>query len=174
MTSTPTTDLRVDLRNGPEVEKYRRLSQNRIAQNAFFLAKVPMLFFAGVKLTHLDKDSAKAVVPFRWINRNPFESMYFAVQSMAAEVSTAMLCIPALKAASAPVASLVIDVQADFVKKSVAATTFTCNDGAAAVAAIEQAITTGEPSTFKARTVGTMPDGTVVAEFVFTWSFRVR
>ena len=174
MTSTPTTDLRVDLRNGPEVEKYRRLAQNSLAQKAFFLAKVPMLFVAGVKLTHLDQDSAKAVVPFRWINQNPFASMYFAVQSMAAEVSTAVLCIPALKASSAPVASLVVDVQADFVKKAVAATTFTCEDGAAAVAAIERAITTGEPSTFQARSVGTMPDGTVVSEFVFTWSFRVR
>lgn len=164
----------VDLRAGPEVSKFRRWCRNNALQKVFFLGSVPMLLLAGVKISHLDSRSGATTVPYRWLNRNPFNSMYFAVQSMAAELSTAVLCIPALKAAPVPVASLILDVQADFVKKATAMTTFTCEDGEAAIAAVEHAIQTGEPTTFKARAVGTMPDGTVVSRFVFTWSFRVR
>ena len=167
-------ELKVDLRAGPEVERVRRLCRNGLAQKGFFLVNVPMLLLAGVKVTHLNQDSATTTVPYRRLNRNPFKSMYFAVQSMAAELSTAMLCIPALRASPVPVASLILNVQADFVKKATAATTFTCEDGEAATAAVEQAIQTGEAVTFKASTEGTMPDGTVVSRFVFTWSFRAR
>jgi hypothetical protein len=41
-------------------------------------------------------------------------------------------------------------------------------------AAIDQAVKTGDPVVFTARSIGTQSDGTQVAEFAVEWSFRKR
>ena len=41
-------------------------------------------------------------------------------------------------------------------------------------AAIDQAVKSGEPVVFTARSIGTQGDGTQIAEFAVEWSFRKR
>ncbi len=61
--------------------------------NWFLLAKLPSAYFTGVRLKSLDDNKAMTTVKHRWINQNPFKSMYFAVQCMASELSTGILVI---------------------------------------------------------------------------------
>ena len=87
-----------------------------------------MAALAGVKLIFLDEEKAVAIVPFRRRNKNPFKSMYFAVQSMAAELSTASLAMLALKSLEADVALIITENRAEFNKKAQTEISFTCVD----------------------------------------------
>lgn len=115
-----------------------------------------------------------ATVPYGWRSTNPFRSTYFAALSMAAELSTGALAMAAVESAPRPVALLITGLTASFEKKAVSLTSFTCTDGAKLFAAVDQTIATGEPVVVEVPTVGTAPDGVVVARFTFTWSFKVR
>jgi hypothetical protein len=72
------------------------------------------------------------------------------------------------------VSSLVTGISAKFTKRAVSEAHFVFADGAAMRAAIDDAIRTGEPVVFSARSVGTQRDGTQVAEFAVEWSFRKK
>ena len=51
---------------------------------------------------------------------------------------------------------------------------FVFSDGSAMRAAIEQAVKTGEPVVYTARSIGTQRDGTQVADFTVEWSFKKK
>ena len=60
-----------------------------------------MGWLSGMKLKELSEKKCISKVPFRWYyrwqNMNPFKSMYFAVQCMAAELSVASIAALAVK-----------------------------------------------------------------------------
>jgi hypothetical protein len=152
----------------------RRKMLSPVLMGFYFLAKLPLALIAGVKLRELDADHAVATVPYGWRSTNPFRSTYFAALAMAAELSTGALAMLAVDTAPRPVAMLIVNMTASFEKKATARTTFTCAEGEKIAAAIRRTLETGEPATAEAETVGRSPDGTVVARFTFTWSFKVR
>ena len=93
---------------------------------------------------------------------------------MAAEMSTGL---PALLAAYSqkPAASmLVVGLKAEFYKKAVGKILFSCQNTAEIYAAAQEALDTKQPTTATAIAVGTSQDGTVVAKFEITWSFKHR
>ena len=65
--------------------------------NAFLLFKLPSAFFCGVRTKEINESNCVVSVKHRWINQNPFKSMYFAVQAMAAELSTGALVMLHIK-----------------------------------------------------------------------------
>lgn len=152
----------------------RRKMLNPLLMRFYFLAKLPLALIAGVKLRELDAEHAVATVPYGWRSTNPFRSTYFAALAMAAELSTGALAMLAADSAPKPVAMLIVNMTAGFEKKATALAAFTCADGAKLAAAVARAVETGEPATAEAETVGRMADGTVVARFTFTWSFKTR
>lgn len=177
------TDLTSDLSSGaatvaaasnPAAERLRRRMLNPFLMRGFFLAKVPLALAAGLRVRELTTERCVTTVPYGWRTTNPFRSTYFAAQSMAAELSTGALAGLAVELAPKPVALLIIHLEASFEKKATALTAFTCEDGAKIFAAVEETLRTGEPATARAESVGRMPDGTVVARFAFTWSFKRR
>lgn len=129
---------------------------------------------AGMRLRDITADKCVTSVPFKYLTKNPFQSIYFAVQSMAAELSTATPCLLAVAGHKPSVAFIIVDLKATFMKKATGRVYFTCNDGAKAFEAVEKAIKTGEAQQVTFHTVGQMEDGTVVSEFDFTWSFKQR
>ena len=133
-----------------------------------------MGFVSGIKITHLDEKKSVAEVPCRWLNKNPFQSMYFAVQSMAAEVSTAAHVFLALKGLDASVAMIIAELKADFVKKAQSKTRFTCSDYKKINAAIKQLKQADDTVLVTAETIGRDEAGDEVARFYFTWSFKRR
>ncbi|HEY2739378.1 MAG TPA: DUF4442 domain-containing protein [Thermoanaerobaculia bacterium] len=140
----------------------------------FLLAKLPLALFAGLRLRELDAEHAVATMPYGWRSTNPFRSTYFAALAMAGEFSTGALAALAADSAPRPVAMLIVNMTASFEKKATSLTTFTCSEGAKLAAAVARAVATGEAATAEAETVGRMADGTVVARFTFTWSFKAR
>ena len=125
-------------------------------------------------MRELDSERCAVTVPYGWRTTNPFRSTYFAALGMAAEMSTGALAMMATELAPRPVALIIVGLEAGFEKKAQALTTFTCEDGAKAFAAVAETVRTGEPATARMETVGRTPDRVVVARFAFTWSFRRR
>jgi hypothetical protein len=140
----------------------------------FFFAKLPLALVAGLKVREITEERCVTSVPYGWRSTNPFGSTYFAALAMAAELSTGALAALATELAPSSVALLIVGLEASFEKKATGLTTFVCADGARAATAVAETVRTGEPTTARMETVGTSPDGTVVARFTFTWSFRKR
>ena len=155
-------------------EKSRKRMLNPMLMRLFMLAKMPLGFVAGLRVDVLERQQCQTSLPYGWRTTNPFRSIYFAAQSMAAELSTGALAMLAVESAPASVAMLITGLESEFGKKATRRVTFTCEDGDAIFTAVEEAVRTGEPATVRARTVGRMPDGTEVSRFVFTWSFKKR
>ena len=138
------------------------------------LAKLPMAYLAGLRIKSLSKDAASVTIPYKYLNKNPFNSIYFACLSMAAELSTGVLCMMQVYKASPPVSMLVTHMEADFTKKAVGVITFTCHDGKQIQEAADYTKATGEGITVVATSIGTDEAGDKVAEFRFTWSLKAK
>lgn len=162
MTETPTAAAR------------RRKMLSPFLLRLFLLAKVPLALFAGLRLRELDAEHAVTTIPYGWRSTNPFRSTYFAALAMGAEFATGALAALAVDGAAQPVAMLIVNMTSSFEKKATSLTTFTCSEGAKLAAAVAQAVAAGEPATAAVEAVGRMADGTVVARFTFTWSFKKR
>lgn len=158
----------------PKADKLTARLKNPFLFRGFLLAKLPLALVAGLRVREVDTERCVVTIPYGWRTTNPFRSTYFAALSMAAEMSTGALSMLATELASSPVALLIVNLEASFEKKAQALTTFTCEDGRKAFDAVAETVRTGEPATARMETVGRSPDGTVVARFVFTWSFKRR
>ena len=155
-----------------KAEKQRKQFLNYFLFNLFLLIKLPAAFFCGLNITKLDADNCEVTLPYGWRSQNPFQSIYFAAQAMAAEMSTGALALIAIENANANIGMLVVKVEGGFSKKADKLTTFTCTEGAKIFEAIDKAIKTGEKVPVTIESVGTMPDGTEVSRFLITWSFK--
>jgi len=138
------------------------------------LLKLPAAFFTGLSIKELEEGKSMITVPYKWFNKNPFKSMYFGTQSMAAEMSSGILAIGQIYKRKPVVSMLVVGMEAKFHKKATDRTDFTCNDGAAIANAVEQAVITGEGQTLVCYSVGKSQAGEMVSEFWFTWSFKSK
>ena len=49
--------------------------------------KLPSAWWSGVRLHEITVEKCVVSVRHRWINQNPFKSMFWAVQGMAAEMT---------------------------------------------------------------------------------------
>ncbi|SHN43415.1 DUF4442 domain-containing protein [Chitinophaga sp. CF418] len=157
----------------PAVRSFIRFAGHRFKFSLFLLWKLPSAWLAGVRLKQLEEGQCTTVVPFRWLSQNPFRSTYFACLAMAAEMSTGLLSIMYTRAAAPRrVSMLVTGMEASFVKKATGKTWFTCQDGAAIKAAIARTAATGEPEVLTVNSIGKSRDGTLIASFAITWSFK--
>jgi hypothetical protein len=138
----------------------------------YLLWKLPIAWLAGVRVSSIADDSCTTVVPFRWLSQNPFRSTYFACLGMAAEMSTGLLALAHGNDAPKRISMLVTGLEASFVKKARERTWFTCRDGHAVKEAIARTIATGEPVTITVQSTGESRDGTLIASFAVTWSFK--
>lgn len=138
------------------------------------LAKLPSAFFCGVRLRSINPQQAVVSVPYKWFSQNPFHSIYFACQAMAAEMSTGVLAIGHLHRRQPDVSMLVTRISATFSKKAKERIFFTCNDGDAMLRKIEEAAATGNGTSFTATSIGQTAAGELVSSFEIEWSFKVK
>ena len=155
-----------------EFKAFQKLVTNPFKYKAFLITKLPMGLFAGLKILHLSESACSVSVKYKRINTNPFKSIYFAVLSMAAELSTGTLALGHVYKRKQHVSTLIVKVEGEFYKKAVGKITFTCNDGPAIADAVEQTIATKQGVTVQAVSIGINEAGEEVARFVFTWSFK--
>ena len=142
--------------------------------NNFLLFKLPSAFICGVRVKAIDEERCIVSVKHRWINQNPFNSMYFAVQAMAAELSTGALVMYQIQKCDRKISMLVANNKGNFTKKATGRINFVCNDGHLIEKAIQETIATGEGQTFWMKSVGTDEKGIQVSEMDFEWSVRAK
>ncbi len=147
--------------------------RNPFKMGLYFFLKLPSCWFWGIKVQTIDMDKAVIRIPFSWRTQNPFQSIYFAAQLGAAELSTGLLCLTAL-AGKPKISMLITGVKADFTKKAKAATYFTCDQGAQLEALLQKVAAGEETGQIELVSVGRMADGTKVCEAVFSWSFKKK
>jgi hypothetical protein len=142
--------------------------------NKFLFFKLPAAFICGVRVKELDETDCEVTVKHRWINQNPFNSMYFAVQAMAAELATGALVMYQIQKSSKKISMLVANNKGNFTKKATGRIRFICKDGHLIECAIQESIATGEGKTFWMKSIGTDEKGIQVSEMDFEWSVRIK
>ena len=158
----------------PQQQKLKKQVSSAFKFRLYVLFNLPMGWLAGMKIIDLTENHCITSVPFKWINKNPFKSIYFAVQSMAAELSTATACMVAIQGHQPSIALIIVDMKGQFYKKATGKVFFTCLHQGQTYDTVAQALASKKAQTLSLKTVGKMSDGTLVSEFVFTWSFKQR
>lgn len=142
--------------------------------NTFLFLKLPSAFWNGVRVKHISNDECVVTVKHRWINQNPFNSMYFAVQAMAAELTTGALVMMHIKKSEKKISMLVANNKGNYSKKATGRITFTCKDGHLIEETIQKTVATGEGQTFWMKSIGIDEKGDQVSEMDFEWSVRAK
>lgn len=155
-------------------EAFRSLVMSPAKFKVFMLAKLPMAYMSDLRVTSITNSNATVTIPYKYLTRNPFNSIYFACLSMAAELSTGVLCMMHVYRSEPTVSMLVVNMEANFTKKAVGKITFSCQDGAIIEAAAENTLATGEAQTIVAASIGVDEAGDQVASFKFTWSLKAK
>ena len=147
---------------------------NKFLFKLFSIFKLPLAFLTGLKIEKLKGEKCITSVRLKYLNKKPFRSTYFAVLSMAAELSTGAIALLAAEGRHPSVAKIITSMKADFVKKATGRTQFTCSEGQKLFRAVDKAIATKQPQVETVSSFGCDEHGEIVAEFEFTWSFKQR
>ena len=142
--------------------------------NTFLMFKLPSAWLCGVRIKEISSYECRVEVRHKWINQNPFNSMYFAVQAMAAELSTGALVMNRVRECNEKISMLVMKNNSFFTKKATGRISFMCKDGAVLNTAMEKCIKTGEGQTFWMKSVGINEEGLEVSTFNFEWTIKVK
>src|SRR5580704_10110339 len=158
----------------PHSNEFIDLIKHPVKFRMFLFSKLPSAFFSGLRIKTVDQKSAVVCVPYKWFSKNPFHSTYFACLAMAAEMSTGLLALLHIYKRKPEVSMLVIKMEANYFKKAIGLTSFSCLDGMAIENAIEAAVISGDGQQEIAKSVGTNDAGERIAEFFITWSFKAK
>jgi len=158
----------------PSFEKFSRIISNPLSFRFFLFQKLPAAFFAGLRIAHFDANSCTVKIKYSWFSQNPFKSIYFAVEAMAAEMCSGMLAFGQVYQRNPKISMLVVKMEVNFVKKATGTVLFTCEDGGLIQAAINESIATGEGKTIVSMSKGKNSADETVAEFLITWSFKAK
>jgi hypothetical protein len=142
--------------------------------NRFLAFKLPSAYFSGVRVTQISDIKATASVKHRWINQNPFKSLYWATQGMAAELVTGILMMKKIQDLNQNISMLVIHQNGSFFKKARGRITFYCDDGKLIDEMLHVAVKSGEGQTLVLKASGFDEENELVCTFEFTWSIKLK
>lgn len=140
----------------------------------FMGAKMPLGLAAGLRVDTIDRTSCTVSLPGGWRTQNPFGSMYWAAQGMAAEMATGLHGYVLTQAAPVPVRMILAGCEGSFSRMCKGRGSFVFDQGDRVIEAIEQTLVTGESLTCPTEVIGYDPGGEEVSRWTFTWSFRAR
>ena len=142
--------------------------------NLFMLLKLPLAYIGGVRVKTLSEEQATVKIKHKWMNQNPFKSMFWAAQGMAAEMSTGILVMKAIEDSKENTSMLVTHQEANFYKKATGEILFTCKGGDEIRKAIKMSKQSKEGQVVQLIAEGKNEDGVVVSKFNFEWSLKVK
>ena len=142
--------------------------------NLYLLSKLPSAYFSGVRIVSISENEVVARVRYKWINQNPFESLYWATQGMASELTTGMLVMRHLSKRKEKISMLVVNQKGNFSKKARGKILFRCSDSDKIENAINTTIQTGEGQTIILTSQGIDESGDVVSTFEYEWSIKLK
>ena len=142
--------------------------------NMFMFFKLPSAWWSGVRLHSLNESECIVKVKHSWINQNPFKSMFWAVQGMAAEMTTGAFLTREINLSGENISMLVSNNTAKFTKKATGKIRFVCTKGLEVKKLIQKAVDTGDSQTLWIDSTGYNEDNLVVSHFSFEWSVKTR
>ncbi|CAA0182112.1 DUF4442 domain-containing protein [Tenacibaculum maritimum] len=142
--------------------------------NAFTMLKLPAAYFTGVRVKHINDCECSVIVKHRWVNQNPFKSLFWAIQGMAAELATGALVMQEIENSGKKISMLVTNMNATFTKKATGKITFVCKDGELIRKAIHKSIETREGQVVVMKSAGVNNEGISVSKFEFEWSIKLK
>ncbi|MDT0552725.1 DUF4442 domain-containing protein [Urechidicola vernalis] len=138
------------------------------------MAKLPSAYLSGVRLKSISDSEVVAKVKFRWINQNPFKSLYWATQGMASELTTGIIVMREIAESGKRISMLVTKQQGEFLKKAKGTILFSCVDTDMVKTAIAQSIATGKGQQIILVSKGVDEAGDTVSSFSYEWSIKLR
>ena len=147
---------------------------NSIKYTFFLLFQLPSAFFCGVRLKYLDSLKSIVSINHSWFNKNPFKSIFWAAQGMAAELTTGSLIKNVIKESGVNVSYLVVENKSSFYKKATGKIIFECNQGKELQDLFNSFDQDNKKAIIELKSTGTDSNNIKVSEFSFTWSLKVR
>ena len=142
--------------------------------NLYNFFKLPSVWWCGIRVKSVNEESCLVSVKHRWINQNPFKSLFWAVQGMAAELTTGVLLMKEIQSLNQKISMLVINNKANFSKKARGRITFSCSPEDKISKAIQQLLETNEPQTLWLTSKGVDENQVVVSTFEFEWTLLTK
>lgn len=154
-----------------EAVAYKKQILNPLMFSMGMLRRLPSVVFWGIRVSEIDKDVCKVTLPYSWRTQNPFKSIYFAAMAGAGELATGALCQLMLKGRPAH-SMLVVDMKAEFYKKSSTKIVFTCDQGSEVSDLLDTLNNIGDSGQLTMVATGTNTHGETTGKIYVTWSFK--
>ena len=142
--------------------------------NLFMFFKLPSAWWCGVRLHEISSEKCEVKVKHKWFNQNPFNSLFWAVQGMAAEMTTGAFLTREINLSGYDISMLVASNTAKFTKKATGKIKFVCDQGLEVKKLIKKAIKTGDGQTLWLDSKGYNEENILVSHFSFEWSVKLR
>ena len=142
--------------------------------NKFLFFKLPSAYFSGVRVQSMNNKEAVVTGKHRWINQNPFKSLYWATQGMASELATGIFVMAEIDNSGKKISMLVRHQEGTFTKKATGRIRFVCNDLLLVKEAIQKTIASGKGETIVMTAEGFDEQGDSVSKFKYTWGLKVK
>lgn len=150
---------------------FNKLNNNRLLRR-FLMVKLPLAFIAGVRMVNFTKASSTVSMRYRWINQNPFGSMYFAAMNMGAELACGLLVFAYINESGKKISMLLEEQHSEFKKKATGKVLFICQEGDEIANAVKIASESPESQKLDVKVYATDEVGTILATFVMKWSLK--
>lgn len=160
--------------NTLHIKEYQRKTSNPLLFKLGLMRNLPLASVIGVKLTHLNEEECELTVPYKFLNKNPFKTTYWAVLGMAAEMTSGLLLLMYTYKLQPSVSTFVIACEAKFHKRAVGKIHFSCRQGREIAGKIINTVQTFESEEIRCLTNAYDEQGDLVAEFIFTWGIKAR
>jgi len=147
---------------------------NSLKYTFFLFFQLPSAFFCGVRLKYLDSFKSIVSINHSWFNKNPFRSIFWAAQGMAAELTTGSLIKNVIKESGVNVSYLVVENKSSFYKKATGKIIFECNQGKELQDLFNSFDQHNNKAIIELKSIGIDSNNIKVSEFSFTWSLKVR
>ena len=142
--------------------------------NLFTFFRLPSVWWCGIRVKKIEEAYCEARVVHRWINQNPFQSMFWAVQGMAAELTTGVLIMQAIHESNRKISMLVLNNRANFTKKARGKISFSCDPEQKIAVAMNELTSSQKPQTLWLTSKGIDSNGDVVSTFEFEWTLLLK
>ena len=142
--------------------------------NLYTFFNLPSAWWCGVRVKKITRKCCSTKVNLNWINKNPFKSMFWAIQGMAAELSTGVLIMQASKSFKCDISMLVINNKATFRKKARGQIVFSCNNGEAVEKTFTKLFKTNKSQTLWLQAIGVDEEGDILSTFDFEWTLLLK
>ena len=136
--------------------------------------KLPAAWLMGVKVRMINHSNCICTLKYRWINQNPFKSIFWAAQGMAAEFATGVLLMREIELSNKNISMLLVDVEAKFTKKAIGKISFKCDKGLMIKKKIGSLNSQNAKSTMWIDSIGVDESGQEVSKFKFNWSILLK